>query len=240
MEKYEKFITGETVNLVIPNKFAVNTTDWFSWFNNEKSTKYIPNHGLFPNTRENQMQTLEKMIKANKNKTGLYLLIQKKNSDHIIGIVSLSTIDWINRSAFLAIIMAPETNRDIVFNSLEAKALLTQHAFEKLNLNKVRTAQVIDLSDWQKYSYFFGYKVEGVMRAHYKKDNKYYDMCFHSCILEDFVKMKKIFGKNIWPGKAKFFKLMLNFPKENIYKKIKKIIDQENKKYENKIKKLIK
>ena len=78
------------------------------------------------------------------------------------------------------------------------------------------------------------------MRAHYKKDNKYYDMCFHSCILDDFIKMKKIFGKNIWPGKAKFFKLMLNFPKENIYRKIKKIIDHENKKYENKIKKLIK
>lgn len=240
MEKYEKFIIGETIDLVIPNKYAVKNTDWFNWFNNEESTKYLADHGLFPNTRENQMNTLKKMIEANKKKSGLFLLIKKKSSQHIIGISSLSKIDWVNSSAFLAIVMSPKVNRDVIFNSLEAKALLTQHAFEKLNLNKVTTGQVIELSDWQKYSYFFGYKTEGVMREHFKKNNKFYDVCFHSCILKDFIREKKKFGKNIWPGKEKFFQLMLNFPKENIYKKIKIIIDDENDKYQRKIRNLIK
>ena len=240
MKNYEEFIKGETIDLVIPNKFAVRNTNWFSWFNNEESTKYLANHGLFPNTRESQMKTLERMIQSNKKRTGLFLLIKKRSSNNIIGISSLSQIDWINSSAYLAIIMSPEKNRDIIFNSLEAKALLTQHAFEKLNLNKVRTSQVIELSDWQKYSYFFGYKTEGIMRAHFKKNNKFYDVCFHSCILSDYIKIKKKFGKNIWPGKENFLKLMMKFPKENIYEKIKKIIETENNKHQRKIENLIK
>ena len=51
----------------------------------------------------------------------------------------------------MAVIMSPFRKKDFVFNSVETKALLTKHAFEKLNLNKVRTSQVLELAEWQKY-----------------------------------------------------------------------------------------
>ena len=31
--KFQKFIEGETIDLVIPNKEAVNKTEWYNWFN---------------------------------------------------------------------------------------------------------------------------------------------------------------------------------------------------------------
>ena len=36
MKKYQVFIKGETVDLVVPNKYAVEKTQWYNWFNNEK------------------------------------------------------------------------------------------------------------------------------------------------------------------------------------------------------------
>ena len=48
------------VDLVIPNKYAVEKTQWHNWFNNEKFTRVLINHGLFPNTIDNQKLVLKK------------------------------------------------------------------------------------------------------------------------------------------------------------------------------------
>ena len=57
--------------------------------------------------------------------------------------------------------------------------------------------------------------------------------------LDDFLKSKKKLGENLWPGKKKFFELILKFPKGDIYEKVKKSIDLENKKFDKKIEKII-
>lgn len=236
--KFKKFIEGETIDLVIPNKEAANKTEWYNWFNKDKSTKYLAHHGLFPNTRSDQNEILKQMLDSNKKKTGLFLLIVCKDTKKLIGVTALSTIDWINRSAYLAIIISPERKKNFIFNSVEVKALMTKHAFDKLNLYKVRTSQVLELSEWQKYSHFFGYKVEGVFKAHFLKDHKMYDVCFHACILEDYLKARKKIGEAFWPGKKKFFRIMMKYPKGYLYENVKKKIDKENLIYQKKIGKL--
>ena len=37
--KFKSFLKGKIVDLVIIDEEFINNTDWFSWFNNEKSTK---------------------------------------------------------------------------------------------------------------------------------------------------------------------------------------------------------
>lgn len=238
--KYQVFIEGETVDLVVPSKHAVEKTEWYNWFNNVKFTKYLIHHGLFPNTIDNQKIVLKRMIESNKKKIGLFLLIAEKKTHRLVGVSSLSKIDWINRSAYMAVIMSPFRKKDFVFNSVETKALLTKHAFEKLNLNKVRTSQVLELAEWQKYSNLFGYKVEGIARSHYLKDNKFYDVCFHSCLLKDYLKYKQKLGENFWPGKKIFFKMMLKYPRGDVYEKIKKSISIQNDIFDKKVEKIIK
>ena len=240
MKKYQIFIEGETIDLVVPSKKAVENTECYNWFNNKKFTKYLSNHGLFPNTIEDQKLILKKMIESNKNKKGLFLLIAEKKNHKLIGVCSLSKIDWISRSAYMAVIMSPYWKKNFVFNSIETKALLTEHVFEKLNLNKVVTSQVLELSEWQKYCNIFGYKVEGVARDYLLKNNKYYDVCFHSCLLKDYLKYKKILGENLWPGKKFFFKIMLKYPKGDLYEKIKKSLKSENNFFDKKVEKILK
>ena len=139
----------------------------------------------------------------------------------------------------MAAVVSPFRKKNTVFNSLETKALLTKHAFEKLNLNKVRTSQLLELAEWQKYSNLFGYKVEGIFRNHYLKGNKYYDICLHACLLEDYLKSKKKQGENFWPGKKRLFEIMLKFPKGDIYERVKKAISSENKIFDKKVEKIL-
>ena len=43
-----------------------------------------------------------------------------------------------------------------------------------------------------KYSNLFGFKVGEFLKSLLKKDNKYYDVCMHSCLLDDFLKKSLI------------------------------------------------
>ena len=64
----------------------------------------------------------------------------------------------------MTIVTSPFRKKKFLFNSVETKSLLTKHAFEKLNLNKIRTSQLLELSEWQKYSNLFGFKVEEFLK----------------------------------------------------------------------------
>jgi len=235
----DAFILGETVDLIAPSKSLVKKSNWHNWFNNDKFTKYLNGHNLYPNTLANQLEFTEKMINSNKKKESLYLFISEKNKKKIIGVAALSKIDWTNKSAYMSIVISPERHKNFIFNSVESKALLTKHAFEKFNLNKIRTSQVLELSEWQKYSFLLGYKVEGISKKAFLRNNIYYDVCFHSCLLSDFLIAKRKLGESLWPGKKKFFQIMLKLPKANIYKRISKTIYKENLLYEHEIEKLL-
>ena len=53
-KKYNIFISGETVDLVIPNINAIKFDDWSNWFNDEDTTKFLGSHGFFLNTIQSQ------------------------------------------------------------------------------------------------------------------------------------------------------------------------------------------
>lgn len=226
--KYEVFIKGETVDLVIPNKNAIETDQWNSWFNDKEKMQFLPEHAMFPNTKKDQYLRLNKMVEMNKNRKGLFLLIKPKNTDFVIGVTSLSVINWKSNSAFLSIIIGSrKKSKDFIFWAFETKALMASHAFDQLGLQKVYGNQNMNLSEWQKYSLLLGFYPEGIRIRAIKKAQNYFDVIEHACLYEDYLKIKKKNNGNLWPGKEKFFNLMKKFPKENIYKQI----QNENKKY---------
>jgi len=49
-KKYHTFISGETIDLVIPNDYAIKVDNWWNWFNDEDTTKFLGSHGIFVNT----------------------------------------------------------------------------------------------------------------------------------------------------------------------------------------------
>ena len=53
MKKLDVYISGETMDLCIPTLAFARESQWYSWFNKPKLTRYLE-QGLFPETAEAQ------------------------------------------------------------------------------------------------------------------------------------------------------------------------------------------
>ena len=211
---YEVFIRGETIDLVIPSKQAIDLDNWHSWFNDPQVTEYS-DYGLYPNTIEAQHEYLEKNMKENNRR--LILLIRPIGMDHVVGVASLSNIHPIHRSAETAIVVADRRDtQGVLFWGLEAKALLTEHSFETLGLERVGGAQAMPLADWQRIQTLFGYRPEGIKRNAHRRGYHVYDSVLSSCTLDDYLKTKAARNGKYWPGRTKLLELIRQLPKRSI------------------------
>lgn len=154
------FITGDLVYLRYPDiQKDVIDGRWAEWFNDDSITKYLY-HGVFPNTKDKQVE----IVKSNLDKSDMVLLsIVEKQSDKLIGIVSLKDIDLLNRVAEITIVMDKE--KYIAGAPFEAMALMTKHGFEKLNLNKIQAGQHVGLWKWINTLELIGYRLEGFIKS---------------------------------------------------------------------------
>lgn len=240
-KKYEIFISGETVDLVIPNINAIKYDNWSNWFNNEDTTRFLGSHGFFINTVQNQKKFLKTSLEKNISKTGLFLLIKPKKINKVVGIISFSKLDLINRVGELALVLHRKiVDNNFLYYGFESKALMTTHGFEKLNLLKIKGGQALALAEWQKFSILFGFKPDGISKNNFIKNLKSHHVIYSSCDIEDYKKMKNFLGGNIWPGKKAFFNLIKKFPKKNIYEEIDKLIREKTNSYLKLIQKRIK
>ena len=60
-DKFEIFLEGEIVNLVILNEKIAQNSDWYSWLNYKKNTELLQ-QGRFPNSKEKQLEYFKKNI----------------------------------------------------------------------------------------------------------------------------------------------------------------------------------
>lgn len=207
------FIQGETIDLCVPNMEYEQIDQWYKWFNDPNTTRYLANHGIFPNTRGRQ-EIFCKTLDESEDR--LALLIKPKRQDHIVGTVSLSAIDYKQRQCDLALVIGAHlSDVDSMFFALESKCRMTEHAFELLGVERINTYQVTDLATWQNWQRLLGYHIEGVLRNKIRKGRKVYDVMVASCLVEDYLKLKEERAGTLWPGKEKMFKLLKDVPSEN-------------------------
>jgi len=201
--KFDVFIKGRFIYLRKPDIQAdVYDGEWHSWFNDMKITKYLV-HGIFPVSREEEAKIVQEEID---NPSTLLLSIGDVKSDRHIGIISLKAIDLLNRTAEIAIVMGVEK----FGAALEAMALLTEHAFERLNLNRLYAGQHEDLWKWVNSLALIGYKIEGY-RRHGGIRGRAYDTVLTGITAEDYFRLKKERGTSL-----------LTETPENLFKKRRK------------------
>lgn len=227
--KYEVFIKGETIDLVIPNERAIDEDGWHSWFNDQEKTKYLE-HGLFPTTKEQQRERLQKI---NDNpKDALVLLVLPKNADKVIGVASISRINWHFRSGHFGIMMgSSERFEGAIFHGMEAKARMVEHAFEVMGLERVWGQQALDLQSWQHVQVLFGFRPEGLARQAFRRGRKSSDLLLSACLLEDYLRIKELRNGDYWPGSQRLLELMRKLPKRSLVGDVAKAIDGAVRKY---------
>jgi len=68
--RYDVFIKGELVDLVVLTEDIVENTNWYNWFNDEDNTKNMQKH-YFPNTKQMQLEYFKNEIENNQTKLQL-------------------------------------------------------------------------------------------------------------------------------------------------------------------------
>ena len=196
--KLEVQISGENINLCKPNKKFAYESDWFDWFNDPRNTRYL-NQGLSINTREDQKNFFLSL------KNRLVLIIQEKKSKNYIGVISLSNIDIDKKTCELAIVRDLKKNKlSSPLASLEAVALITEHAFERMKMRIISAGQHIGLEKWQNQMELVGYKIEGLHELRFFKKDEETDTVSIACNYNDY-KLLKSKRNKLWDGNKKMY-----------------------------------
>jgi len=181
IDKRDVFIEGNHVILKALSEEDVLNTNWYGWFNDEKITEYMQKHH-FTNTKAKQLDYYKKYIENNPQK--LQVGIWDKQDNVMIGVISLSDIDFLNRKCEIAGFIGEKKYHNFKF-IIEACRLITKHAFDQLNMHKVYGGtfkKEVALMCCR----VLGFKEEGIRRSEIYKNGKYHDVHVIGLLREDF------------------------------------------------------
>lgn len=184
------FLSGHTVELRVPLDSDILVDNWHIWYNDQDVTRHN-GHGIFPLGRLEELKIVHEIM-ARKNT--LLLAIVEKHTQRLIGNAALQNIDLINRNCNLAITIG---ERSSITAGVEVFGLLVQHAFLRLNLNRINDATHEKLLTFVQMLGVFGFKIEGVGKQHYFKDGVWSDKIYFGLLEDDFSKLLQNRGGKI-------------------------------------------
>ena len=203
--RLDVFIKGELIDLCIPTPEYAKESDWYSWFNNPKTNRYLE-QGMFPNTREDELA----FYQAERNKRVLLAIIDK--NDVNLGVVSLSFIDFAKRRADVGLVMSDKEREPLA--ALEAIARITDHAFKAMGLIRVQGGQHMNLKPWGNLMELVGYKNEGIWIDGFVKGSECANVHRGAINLEDYNYLVAKRGGALWDSNEKMLKRVRKLPKK--------------------------
>ncbi len=181
--KEPAFLEGHTVYLRSPVEDDVIDGNWHAWYNDAHVTRFT-SHGIFPNTREAQLEYLRAGL-ADTNR--LMLATVAREGDRLLGNISLQEIDPINRRAEIAITLGEGRSETA---GLEAMALLVGHGFRRLNLNRIYGGAHCGLDVWVGMLGALGFRVEGRQEQHVLRDGRYWDIVLFRVLADEYFEIE--------------------------------------------------
>ena len=184
MNKEKPILIGHTIYLRNPLDEDIKEGNWHDWYNDMQITKYN-RHGVYPITRDKELE----YINNNKNKkSNITLAIIEKNGDRLVGNISLYNIDLINRNCNLGLTIGEKSS---ISTGVEAFGLMADHAFNRLNLNRIEEGTHEKLEIFVKMLKSIGFKKDGVAKEYFLRNGVFSDKIMYSLLFRDFQKLKK-------------------------------------------------
>jgi RimJ/RimL family protein N-acetyltransferase len=185
------FIETENLNLRVPSK--ENLDQWSEWINSPKIRGTISST-LIPKTKEMQWNWIENELNSKKR---ILLEICDKKNNLFLGVVSLSTINYENRSAQISTISPVKKNKENIHSVYEARRAILKYAFHELSINKVYAGTLYpDNKSYMIKNMCLGFEVEGI-----KHDSQWHNnqpkMSINYFITQSIFKKKKIMDTKI-------------------------------------------
>jgi len=164
---------------------------YFSWLDSQETTRYMQ-RGIYPNN----MDEMRDYMKSMHGKDGMHLAIIRKaqyvegilknplREEKHIGNITLLNIHPTFRSAEIGIIIGDEQSRGQGYGT-EAIKLLVDHAFTRMNLNRLQAGMVTKNLSSQGAFMNVGFKPDGILRQAYYCDGEYQDVAIMGLIKSD-------------------------------------------------------
>lgn len=116
------------------------------------------------------------------------LAIVSVSEDDILGLVSLTNIDYISRKGEFNIMIGREDNKGKGIGTFATLGML-RHGFMNMNLHRIELS-VLDMNSRAKHLYEkCGFKYEGKKREATYKSGEYLDVCQYSILKKEFLNM---------------------------------------------------
>ncbi|OGT37970.1 MAG: hypothetical protein A3F11_03090 [Gammaproteobacteria bacterium RIFCSPHIGHO2_12_FULL_37_14] len=142
-----------------------------TWLNDEEVCQGTSHH-TYPYTRRDALDYVQQ---ANHTSRALILAIVLQEKHLHIGNIALQQINWVYRTADLAILLGDKSQWRKGYG-LEAGRLLLVHGFIKLNLNRITCATYENNTGMIKLALSLGMKQEGIRRQAAYKSGQYLDI----------------------------------------------------------------
>ena len=185
------FIKGKEIDLISLNDEIIETSNWYKWFNDEELTTSMQHH-YYPNTKKLQEKYYNSAIQGNVHKIqcGIYYKADKV----MIGVISLSEINFFNRNCEISLIIGERQYQNLSI-LVESQRLMLRHAFDTLNMHRVYGGSVIKEIN-TLFCRALGYTSEGIFRQHIYKNGEYVDSYKFGILKPTYLKLKNKWFEN--------------------------------------------
>ena len=143
---------------------------YYHWMNDPEITQYLESR-FTPHS----VEQLEEFVRGvQKDRRNIFLAIVLRESQQHIGNIKLGPIDWNHRMADIGIVLGERScwGKGI---ATEAIALISQYAFDVLNLRKLNAGCYATNGGSVRALEKAGFHVEAVRKAHYFSHGSYVD-----------------------------------------------------------------
>lgn len=144
----------------------------------------------FPHSLISEEEWIKKISKDSTKEVVLAIVLLE--TDQVIGVMGLHSINWKDRTATTGALIGKEEWRGKGYGT-EAKMLFLNHAFNELNLRKICSVAL----EFNKLSLGFnakcGYKEEGRQKKHVFVNGGYSDLVLTAVFQEDFLPLWKVY-----------------------------------------------
>lgn len=141
----------------------------------------------FPVSDVEQNNWFEQAVKDQKNKR---FTIVMKESNKAVGMVTLTNIDWHNRSATHGIKLHPSCPKRQGI-ATDAVMTLMQYAFEEVNLNRLNGSWITYNLASKKLYEKCGWYVEGIKKQAIYRNGEYHDLAISGILKSEYIAVKE-------------------------------------------------
>lgn len=179
------FLDGQQIYLREVRLTDVNQ-NYYNWLNDPEINQFLETR-FIPRSLENIAQFVKQMD-GNVNEVFLAICL-KENHQHV-GNIKLGPINWVHRHADVSLLIGDKKiwGRGI---ATEAIKLISEYAFEILNLHKLKAGCYVENQGSAKAFIKNAYRQEGILKEHFFSQGHYTDALLLGITQAEFLTREK-------------------------------------------------